>query len=775
LNPAAAIAGGPGFTLTITGYGFASGATLELGGANLTTTFVSTTQLTAFVPASLISSPGTPQVQIMNPDGGVSALFGPFTVAAGGPIITALSPRATTVEDPFPSLALTVNGGGFESDAVVQWNGSPLATTFVSTTELSATVPQSLFATTGTAVVRVLSDGALSNAVNFHVDNSLISSLSPPYVVAGGPGFTLTINGSGFIPGATLEFANATLPTTFISTTQLSAFVPAAVISSPSSGRVLIANPDGDASGEFGPYVIAPAFPTITGLNPSAISTGDPFPTLTLTINGSGFASNAIAQWNGSPLATTFVNTTQLSAAVPHNLITTSGTALVTVFSNGATSNALNFVIATAPTITSFNPASVTAGTAGFSLTVNGTGFLPGARVSMGGTLPTTYVSSTQLIASVPASVVASPGTTDVVVENPGGVGSDFYTYVIESATPLSVITTSPLPTGTVGVSYSVALAATGGVTPYKSWSIVGGTLPNGMSLSGLNGVLAGILNGIPTTSGVFTFTAQVTDSANSTASSQFTLTIAPAPSSISITAVTNAASYVAGGVSPGELITIFGEGLGPGTLVGMQLDTQGRVATTLSGTQVLFDGIAAPLIYAQQGQVSAVVPYGVFGNSATNLQVSYQGRTSNTLSLAIVATTLGIFSLDGSGAGAGAIVNQDGTVNSPNNPASAGSTVFIYATGEGQTNPAGIDGKPNASPAPVPLATPVTATIGGANASVSYAGGVTGLVPGVLQVNVEIPSGTSAASAVPIVLTIGGQASQSGVTLAVGPAASGH
>jgi uncharacterized protein (TIGR03437 family) len=290
-----------------------------------------------------------------------------------------------------------------------------------------------------------------------------------------------------------------------------------------------------------------------------------------------------------------------------------------------------------------------------------------------------------------------------------------------------------------------------------------------------LSGVLAGILNGIPTASGVFTFTAQVTDSANSTASNQFSLTIAPAPLSISITAVTNAASYVAGGVSPGELITIFGEGLGPVTLVGLQLDTQGRVATTLSGTQVLFDGIAAPLIYAQEQQVSAVVPYGVFGNSATKLQVSYQGRTSNTLSLPIVPTTLGIFSLDGSGAGAGAIVNQDGTVNSPNNPAPAGSIVFVYATGEGQTNPAGIDGKPNASPAPLPLATPVTATVGGANASVRYAGGVTGLVPGVLQVNFEIPSGTSAASAVPVVLTIGGQASQPGVTLAVGPAASGH
>jgi uncharacterized protein (TIGR03437 family) len=598
-----------------------------------------------------------------------------------------------------------------------------------------------------------------------------ITSLNPAYAIAGGPGFTLTIIGSGFVSGAMLELSSGTLTTTFVSTTQLTAFVPATLISSPGTTLVEIINPGGVVSNLFGPYTIAPAFPTITGLSPSSIPAGYPFPSLAVTITGSGFASDAVAQWNGSALPTTFVNTTELSAAVPHSSIAAPGTALVSVFSNGATSNAVSFLIGPPyPVITSLNPASVTAGTSGFSLTVNGTGFVPGATVWMGSTLETAYVSSTQLIASVPASVVASPGTTLVQVQNPGGVVSNLFTYVIESANKLSVITPSPLPAGTVGVPYSVALAASGGVTPYKNWSIVGGALPSGISLTGLNGVLSGILNGVPTTSGVFSFTAQVTDNANATASSLFSLTIAPAPLSISVSGISNAASYVGGGVSPGELVTIFGEGLGPGTLVGMQLDNQGRVATALSGTQVLFDGVAAPLVYAQERQVSAIVPYGVFGKSETKLQVSYQDRTSNSLSLPIVATALGIFSLDGSGRGAGAIINQDGTVNSPNNPASAGSVVFIYATGEGQTNPAGVDGKPNGYPAPVPLAEPVTATIGGATASVLYAGGVPGLVAGVLQINVEIPSGIPAASAAPIVLTIGGQASQPGVTVAVGP-----
>ena len=96
---------------------------------------------------------------------------------------------------------------------------------------------------------------------------------------------------------------------------------------------------------------------------------------------------------------------------------------------------------------------------------------------------------------------------------------------------------------------------------------------------------------------------------------------------------------------------------------------------------------------------------------------------------------------------------------------------VFFYATGEGQTNPGGIDGKPNGDPAPMPVAQPITATVGGANAEVVDAGGVTGLVAGVLQVNVRLPSGLPPGVAVPIVLTIAGRTTQADVTLAIGPA----
>ena len=112
--------------------------------------------------------------------------------------------------------------------------------------------------------------------------------------------------------------------------------------------------------------------------------------------------------------------------------------------------------------------------------------------------------------------------------------------------------------------------------------------------------------------------------------------------------------------------------------------------------------------------------------------------------------------------------MNQDGTINSASNPAALGSTVLVYATGEGQTNPAGIDGGVDALPLPQPINQPVTATLGGVPATVAYAGGVSGFVAGLLQVNVQIPQAIPAGGTIPLVLSVGGNNSQANVTIAV-------
>src|SRR5579862_635887 len=126
------------------------------------------------------------------------------------------------------------------------------------------------------------------------------------------------------------------------------------------------------------------------------------------------------------------------------------------------------------------------------------------------------------------------------------------------------------------------------------------------------------------------------------------------------VKAVTNSASYATGGISPGELVTIWGTGLGPSAGAGLKLDSNGLVETSLGGTQVFINGNPAPLIYAGPGQVNAVVPYEVASSSTANVVVVYQGNPSAPLPIPIAATMPGIFTSSGTGTGQGAILNQD-------------------------------------------------------------------------------------------------------------------
>jgi uncharacterized protein (TIGR03437 family) len=227
-----------------------------------------------------------------------------------------------------------------------------------------------------------------------------------------------------------------------------------------------------------------------------------------------------------------------------------------------------------------------------------------------------------------------------------------------------------------------------------------------------------------------------------------------------------NAASYLGGPVSPGELLAVFGLGIGPATGVGIQITPGGLVSTLLGGVQVLFDGVPAPLTFASSNQVNVVVPYAVANKQQTQVTLQFQGRSSNTVTLPVAPTSAGVFALNAAGSGQGAILNQDLTVNGTANPADKGSIIAIYADGAGQTDPPGIDGKPATAPLPQPLAK-VTATIGGLDAEITYAGAAPTLVAGVLQVNARIPAGVPSGN-VPVVISVGNTKSQDKVTVAV-------
>jgi uncharacterized protein (TIGR03437 family) len=253
------------------------------------------------------------------------------------------------------------------------------------------------------------------------------------------------------------------------------------------------------------------------------------------------------------------------------------------------------------------------------------------------------------------------------------------------------------------------------------------------------------------------------------------------APVAFSVGAVANAASIQAfsppvsgsgdasNSIAPGEIVVLFGSGIGPADLV-VATPQNGSFPTSLSGTQVMINGRAAPLIYTSAGVVAAIVPYSVSGLNSAQVSVIYQGKTSSVSTLSVAPSAPGIFTANASGSGQAAALNQDGTLNSAANPAPAGSVITLYATGEGQTSPGGVDGqiaglKNLASPLQ-----PVSATIGGLPAVIDYAGAAPTLVAGVLQVNVEVPAGFAPGSSIPVVLQIGGVNSPT-VTIAVSAA----
>ena len=239
------------------------------------------------------------------------------------------------------------------------------------------------------------------------------------------------------------------------------------------------------------------------------------------------------------------------------------------------------------------------------------------------------------------------------------------------------------------------------------------------------------------------------------------------------ISAVINAASGVAGTVSPGMIISIFGTGLGP--VIGVPYvnpETGQPVANTLAGTQVLFDGAAMPLLYVSGEQINAFAPFELLPSSglksSTVLQVVYNGVLSASVTLPVVASEPGLFTANGTGKDQGAILNQDSSVNSASNPAAAGSVIQLFGTGGGQSVPAtSTDGDFNPLNADGKLLLTTTVTIGGKTAMVQYAGPAPGLVAGVFQINATLPDGIGS-GAVPVVVQIGTASTTMVVTVAL-------
>jgi uncharacterized protein (TIGR03437 family) len=227
-------------------------------------------------------------------------------------------------------------------------------------------------------------------------------------------------------------------------------------------------------------------------------------------------------------------------------------------------------------------------------------------------------------------------------------------------------------------------------------------------------------------------------------------------------------ASTEPGAVTPGKIVVLYGSRIASETPAAAQFGGNGRLATELGGTQVLFDGVPAPLLYTSSGQLGAVVPYAVEGKSGTQVQVRTAAGLSDMVAMPVTPVGPSIFSMNYTGSGQGAILNEDGeTVNSTARPAGKGSVISIFATGEGQTQPGGIDGEVASGSASTKPARAVLVRINGHPAEVLYAGGAPRQVAGLFQVNVRIPADTPSGEA-PVEIQVGDAKSQPGITVAV-------
>lgn len=357
---------------------------------------------------------------------------------AAGPTISALTPSTTTAGA--PAFTLTVAGANFARGTVVNWNGAPLTTTFVSASQLTAQVGAALVANTGEFPITVVApDGATSNAVRFAVVPLRLTEISPSVARAGGPAFTLTATGTGFLPGATLNAGGSAVTITNQTATQITATVPASAIAAPGTLEVTVTNPGGARSNALTLTVAEPL--TLTRIRPDTVTaTG---PAFVLTLAGTGFTANATVQIGGASFAPASSSRTQLTVNVPASAIAEAGALTVRVAQGNETSGTQTLTVRPAPRITALSPANVTAGAGAFTLVVTGSNLTAGSTVRLNGqSLATSFGGTESVSAQVPAALVAATGTASITVVTEDGVASNALTFTITA--PVSITALSP-------------------------------------------------------------------------------------------------------------------------------------------------------------------------------------------------------------------------------------------------------------------------------------------------------------------------------------------
>ena len=383
------------------------------------------------------------------------------------------------------------------------------------------------------------------------------------------------------------------------------------------------------------------------------------------------------------------------------------------------------------------------------------------------------------------------------IVVNPAGMSPQAAPYVAKVTVVAGAGTTTRSQTITVNMTINSSPPAITNIWPptlpinggaqtitiygtniYKATvaKVQGVTAPLATTLLNDTAVLAVVPANLLTAAG--TLNVLLSNPAPGGDSAPTAVTVANIPT---ITAIANVASYATAAISPGELVAIFGSNIGP-SAPGTMTITAGFVDTTLGGVSVKVDGRDAPILFVSQNQVNIQIPYEVTLGAAKTFVLTNGTNPPANATVTIAAAVPGIFASDAANPGAGqaAVLNFNATtgqysLNTSANPAKLGDTIVLYVTGEGDY-PGGSFAVPShtgyiipASLITLPQLAPLpTVMIGGAAATVSYAGPLVDSITGVLQINVVVPAASTTGTAVPLSVSVGGISSQSNVTISV-------
>src|SRR5258706_297607 len=392
------------------------------------------------------------------------SIFDPVPTGGGNSLPTISSISPTSEQMGGGSFTLTVNGTNFVNGASVLFGATARPTTFVSPTQLTAAISAADTSAAGIFFVSAINPapgGGSSTSIAFNVflPPPTISSLSPSSVVAGGPAFTLAVNGSNFVIGAVVNVNGLPRNAAFVSSSQITIPISMSDLANQGAMTISVTGPTGAGSaGGTSPSVTLTILatntqPVIGALVPASTTAGGP--AFTLIVTGTGFTSSSVVTFKSNQVSAAFVNSTQLQAAIPVGAIAVAGTPFVTVRNQGGNPSLVTTFTVNNPVpgASSLSPTTVSAGNAAVTVTVTGTNFNSSSTVLVGGSpRATTVSSSTLLTATLPSTDFAHSGSLNIVVNNPapGGSPNSALTIVVEdfpvvvSTSTLSVVAGSP-------------------------------------------------------------------------------------------------------------------------------------------------------------------------------------------------------------------------------------------------------------------------------------------------------------------------------------------